>query len=145
MERRSATAGGPRNLIQSSFFLDRSFLAIPFMCNVHPWMRAFVFVFAHPYFEVTSKAGEFELKGLPPGTYTIESWHEKYGTQDQSVTIGPQETKASVAFDFDTMVGSRRRRGVAQTTEVFLLLLFARYKPFLSCLLYIVPNWVNAR
>jgi hypothetical protein len=43
-------------------------LAIPFMCNVHPWMRAFVFVFAHPYYAVTTTAGRFELKNLPPGT-----------------------------------------------------------------------------
>jgi len=88
-------AGGPA--IETSF--SRPELAIPFMCNVHPWMRAFVFVFAHPYFEVTSKTGEFELKGLPPGTYTIETWHERYGTQDQSVTIGPRET-GQVSFRY---------------------------------------------
>jgi hypothetical protein len=88
-------AGGP--VIETSF--SRPELAIPFMCNVHPWMRAFVFVFAHPYFGVTSKTGEFELKGLPPGAYTIETWHERYGTQDQSVTIGPRETR-QVSFRY---------------------------------------------
>lgn len=74
-------------------------LAIPFMCNVHPWMRAFVFVFAHPYFAVTPATGAFELKNLPPGTYTIEAWHEKFGAQDQSVTLGPKESK-SLIFTF---------------------------------------------
>jgi hypothetical protein len=74
-------------------------LAIPFMCNVHPWMRAFVFVFANPDYAVTAREGEFELRNLPPGTYTIEAWHERYGRQDQSVTIGPRESKA-VAFHF---------------------------------------------
>lgn len=90
-------AGGPA--IETSF--SQPELAIPFMCNVHPWMRAFVFVFAHPYFDLTSKTGEFELKGLPPGTYTIEAWHERYGTQDQSVTIGPRET-GQVSFRYKT-------------------------------------------
>jgi plastocyanin len=82
-------------------------LAIPFMCNVHPWMRAFVFVFANPYYAVTTTSGTFELKNLPPGTYTIEAWHEKYGSQDQSVTIGPRESKA-ISFRFKSGNASGR-------------------------------------
>jgi Carboxypeptidase regulatory-like domain len=74
-------------------------LAIRFMCNLHPWMRAYVFVFSHPYFAVTTTAGAFDLKNVPPGTYTIEAWQEKYGTQDQTVTVAPNETK-SVMFSF---------------------------------------------
>ena len=66
--------------------------AMPVLCNVHPWMRAIVFVFDHPYFAVTSPAGTFELKNLPPGTYTIEAWHEAYRAQDQTVVIGPKES-----------------------------------------------------
>jgi hypothetical protein len=62
-------------------------------------MRAVVFVFNHPYFAVTSKAGTFELKNLPPGTYTIEAWHEAYRAQDQTVVIGPKESKA-ISFAF---------------------------------------------
>jgi plastocyanin len=74
-------------------------LAIPIMCNVHPWMRAIAFVFAHPYFAITPKTGTFELKNLPPGTYTIEAWHEKFGMQDQTVTLGAKESK-SISFTF---------------------------------------------
>jgi plastocyanin len=74
-------------------------LAIPIVCNIHPWMRAYLFVFAHPYFDVTTKAGTFELKNLPPGTYTIEAWHERFGTQDVSVSIGPKESK-TISFTF---------------------------------------------
>jgi plastocyanin len=69
-------------------------LAIPLRCNVHPWMKSYVFVFSHPYFAVTSKDGQFELKNVPPGTYTVEAWQEKYGTQEQKVTLGPNESKA---------------------------------------------------
>lgn len=74
-------------------------LAIPVVCNIHPWMRAYLFVFAYPYFAITPKTGAFELKNIPPGTYTIEAWHERFGTQDVSVTIGPKESKA-ISFTF---------------------------------------------
>ena len=74
-------------------------IAIPIACNIHPWMRAFLFVFAHPYFDITSKSGEFALRNLPPGTYTIEAWQERFGAQDQTVTIGSTETK-SIEFTF---------------------------------------------
>ena len=74
-------------------------MAIPITCNVHPWMRAYAFVFNHPYFAITTKSGAFELKNLPPGTYTVEVWQERYGTQDQTVTIGAEDTK-SIAFAF---------------------------------------------
>jgi plastocyanin len=62
-------------------------------CDLHSWMSAYVGVVEHPYFAVTSAGGKFELKGLPPGEYTIEAWHEKAGTQVQKVTVGPNETK----------------------------------------------------
>jgi plastocyanin/predicted small lipoprotein YifL len=74
-------------------------LAIPVKCNVHPWMKSYIFVFKNPYYAITSKDGTFELKNLPPGTYTIEAWHEKYGTADQTVTIGAKESKP-VTFTF---------------------------------------------
>ena len=76
-------------------------LAIPFMCNVHPWMRSFVFVFGHPYYAVTSTSGAFALRGLPPGTYSIEAWQEKYGVQERRVTLAPKESKA-LTFTFNS-------------------------------------------
>jgi len=77
----------------------RAEMAIPVKCNVHPWMKSYIFVFKNPYFAVTTKDGKFELSNLPPGTYTIEAWQEKYGVQDHTVTIGPKESKA-VSFTF---------------------------------------------
>jgi len=74
-------------------------LAIPIACNIHPWMRAYMFVFAHPYFAITPKTGEFTLTGIPPGTYVIEAWQERFGTQDETITLGPKETK-SISFTF---------------------------------------------
>ena len=72
---------------------------VPFKCDVHPWMRAYVGVLDHPYFGVTGADGTFMLTGLPPGTYTVEAWHEKLGTQTQMVTIGAKESR-EVAFTF---------------------------------------------
>jgi plastocyanin len=72
---------------------------VPFKCDVHRWMNAYVGVLDHPFFAVTGSDGAFELNGLPPGTYTIEAWHEKLGTQTQSVTIGDRQT-SDVAFTF---------------------------------------------
>jgi plastocyanin len=72
---------------------------VPFKCNVHNWMKAFVGVLDHPFYAVTGADGSFSLDGLPPGTYTIEAWHETLGTQTQSVTIGAKETK-DIAFEF---------------------------------------------
>ncbi len=74
-------------------------IMVPFKCDVHRWMSAFVGVVDHPYFAVSGKDGTFALKGLPPGTYTIEAVHEKLGAQTQSVTIGEKETK-DIAFTF---------------------------------------------
>jgi len=62
-------------------------------CDIHPWMNAYVAVVEHPYFSVTGDAGSFKLENLPPGTYTIEAWHEKYEVMEQTVTIGDKETK----------------------------------------------------
>jgi len=72
---------------------------VPFKCDVHGWMNAYVGVLDHPYFSVSDKDGKFDIKNLPPGTYTIEAWHEKLGTMTQSVTIGAKDTK-EIAFTF---------------------------------------------
>ena len=72
---------------------------IPMRCDVHPWMNAFVSVFDHPYFSVSSDGGEFTLQGLPPGDYVLEAWHETLGTATQSITVVAGET-ATLDFDF---------------------------------------------
>ena len=75
-------------------------VVVPFKCDVHGWMNAYVGVLDHPYFAVTKEDGSFELKGLPPGTYTVEAWHEKLGATTQSVTLAAKESK-EVSFTFD--------------------------------------------
>ena len=77
----------------------REEIAIPVKCNVHPWMRGYIAVFKHPYFAVSDKNGSFDLKDLPPGTYTITAWQEKLGTLNQKITVGAGETK-TLEFTF---------------------------------------------
>lgn len=66
-------------------------------CSVHPWMGAYIAVVDHPYFAITDAAGNFEIRNLPAGTYTLELWHEVFGTQTRTVTIG---AKGSQALNF---------------------------------------------
>lgn len=68
-------------------------------CNVHGWMKAYAGVRPDPFFAVSGPDGSFTIKDLPPGTYTIEAWHEKFGTQTATVTIAGTETKtANITF-----------------------------------------------
>lgn len=78
----------------------RQEIMIPVKCNVHPWMRAYINVVAHPFFAVTGDDGTFTIKGLPPGKYTIQAVHEKYGAKDMEITVGAKESK-TVDFSYD--------------------------------------------
>lgn len=56
-------------------------------CDLHGWMKASVVVAEHPYYAITADAGAFQLRDVPPGTYELEVWHEKLGSQKQEVTV----------------------------------------------------------
>jgi hypothetical protein len=71
----------------------REEVMIPVKCNVHPWMRSYIGVVGHPFFAVTGADGSFSIKGLPPGKYTLQVWHEKLGTKDVEVEVGAKESK----------------------------------------------------
>ena len=72
---------------------------VPFKCDVHAWMAAYVGVLDHPYFGTTAQDGKVVLANLPPGAYTIEAWHETLGTRTRQVTIAAKESK-DVVFTF---------------------------------------------
>lgn len=74
---------------------------VPFKikCDVHGWMKSYMAVLPHPYHDVSQMNGTFTIKNLPPGNYTLVAWHEKYGTQEQQVTVGAKESK-QVTFTF---------------------------------------------
>jgi hypothetical protein len=72
---------------------------VPFRCDVHGWMNAWVGVLEHPFFAVTAADGAFSLDGLPPGTYTIDAWHEALGTASQTITLG-EGARETLTFTF---------------------------------------------
>ena len=73
---------------------------IPFKDNQHPWEKAYVGVLRHPFFAVTDKLGNYEIRGLPPGTYKLVVWHEAFGEQEVELTLAPGETRR-VDFIFE--------------------------------------------
>jgi plastocyanin len=72
---------------------------VPFRCDVHGWMASYAGILPHPYFAVSKADGSFEIRGLPAGTYTVEAWHERLGTQTQKVTVDGKSA-GTVAFAF---------------------------------------------
>ena len=97
--------GQPLQNMKTTHTFTTPEVMVPFKCDVHGWMNAYVGVLNHPYFSVSDAAGAFSLKSLPPGTYTIEAWHEKLGAMTETVTIGAKETK-DVNFVFKTAAGA---------------------------------------
>ena len=53
-------------------------------CDVHSWMSCYAGVLSHPFYAVSADDGLFSIAELPAGTYTIEAWHETFGTQKKS-------------------------------------------------------------
>ena len=83
----------PATLKEVTTKFDREEPIFQIKCDVHPWMSAYVGVFTHPFFSVTSADGKFTISGLDPGTYEITAWHERLGTQTASVTVSGSDTK----------------------------------------------------
>ena len=92
--------GQPIKGMRLSRVFDKPEVMMLFKCNVHSWMSAYVGVLPHPYFAVTAADGSFSIPGLPPGTYTIEAWHERFGTRTLELTIGEREQMTAV-FTFE--------------------------------------------
>lgn len=78
----------PQGVKKSFTFNDLG--AAPLLCNVHPEMSGYIIVVPTPYFAVTDKEGRYEIKGVPPGKYTLRTWSEegKPVAQETEVTNG---------------------------------------------------------
>ena len=68
-------------------------------CDIHPWMSAWIVVNPNPFFATTNAEGAFSIEHLPPGTYTLEAWHETLGTRTAEVSI-EEGQNTSVSFEF---------------------------------------------
>lgn len=89
----------PMQGMKSSQSFPNPEIMVPVKCDVHPWMASYIGVLAHPYFAVTGEDGSFEIDDVPPGTYTVEAWHEKLGTKTMEVTVEPKG-EATAEFSY---------------------------------------------
>jgi plastocyanin len=67
-------------------------------CNIHPWMHGYFVVRKTSHYAVTDDDGAFDIKGLPPGKYTVTAWQEQYGTKTQDVTVASGAATANFVF-----------------------------------------------
>lgn len=91
--------GQPVQGMRTRRTFKQSEVMVPIRCDVHGWMSSYAGVLNHPFFAVSGADGAFTIKGLPAGSYTIEAWHERLGTQTQKVTVD-EKRGASTAFVF---------------------------------------------
>ena len=78
-----------------------------FGCDIHRWMTAYVGIVSHPYFAVSGDGGTFEIDNVPPGTQTVEVWHEVYGKLTKTVRV---EAGAIANIDF-SYTGAEKSSG----------------------------------
>jgi len=88
----------PRSKKKLSVKFEKPEAPFKIKCDVHPWMGAYIGVFDHPCYSVSANDGTFEISGLNPGTYIIEAWHEKLGSQTVTVTV--EDSTATQDFTF---------------------------------------------
>ena len=69
-------------------------------CDVHPWMKTWVLVSDHPYFAVTDSNGNYEIKGVPSGTYEVVCWQEKFKKNAivDKITVGDGAVTKNFTF-----------------------------------------------
>ena len=67
-------------------------------CDVHRWMHSFIPITDHPFFDVTSADGAFEIKGVPAGSYTLEAFHPKLGLKSAKVTVGAKDSRVEFSY-----------------------------------------------
>ncbi len=75
-------------------------------CDIHPWMSSYVFVSETPYYAITKADGSFEIKGLKPGKYKLELWHEKLGKAKAEVVVKDDGTSDPV----EVKMGEKKKK-----------------------------------
>ncbi len=63
------------------------------LCSVHPEMLGYIFASQNPYSAVVDKAGAYEIKDVPPGTYKLAVWNAKLKAPDKTVTVAAGKTQ----------------------------------------------------
>lgn len=73
---------------------------IKFKCDVHPWMTGWLLLNDNALGAVSGDTGEFEIKDVPVGTYTLKAFQETYGEKEIQVTV-EKDAVAEVEFSYD--------------------------------------------
>ncbi len=95
----SFNVGQPVQGMTNDFRLKTEEVMLPIKCDVHRWMTTYVGVVSHPYFAVSARDGSFTIGDVPPGSYTLEVWHEHYGTLAQPLRVRASAvTKADFSY-----------------------------------------------
>lgn len=68
-------------------------------CDVHPWMESWVGVMNHPFFATTARDGTFAIEKLPPGNYTLATWHPLLGEREQTITVA-ETSSQPISIDY---------------------------------------------
>ena len=79
--------GQPRKGMEVTRSFEKAELMIPTGCEVHPWMRAYISVLAHPFFSLTEEDGSYEIKALPDGDYDVEAVHSQLKSATGQVSV----------------------------------------------------------
>jgi hypothetical protein len=85
--------------VVDSFRMKKEEVMLRLGCDVHSWMVAYVGVVTNPYFAVSDASGVFVINNVPPGTYTIDAWHERFGSLKKTVKVTAGAT-ATVDFSY---------------------------------------------
>jgi len=96
----------PKVVKEKPIKFNKSEHAMFIKCDVHPWMKSYISVFDHPFFSVTDDEGNYKINNIPPGTYDVVAWQEKFQdkktkewkTLSSSITIGDGETNHDFTF-----------------------------------------------
>jgi plastocyanin len=97
----SFNVGQPKAGIVYSFTPKAEEMMLPLGCDVHRWMVAYIGIVSHPYFAVSGDDGMFEIDKVPVGTYTIKTWHERFGEMVKKVTVRPG-APATIDFSYSS-------------------------------------------
>lgn len=72
---------------KSKYYVIKKAGSYTLLCDLHPEMIGYIVACDTPYFAVTDKKGRFKLKNVPPGTYTIKTWHERLKSTKKTVKV----------------------------------------------------------